>query len=99
MQIKENPIAMSEAKELKILTQTFVAKNLSNLVTFRRQQLHFLNNGFDHQKLWISRSDYTHLSMYRNSKKVTFPLLSVIGFTNVETITFSILNLTRLKTL
>ena len=49
MQIKENPIAMSEAEELKILTQTFVAKNLSNLVTFRRQQLHFLNNGFDYQ--------------------------------------------------
>ena len=51
VQIKENPIAMSEAEELKILTQTFVAKNLSNLVTFRRQQLHFLNNGFDYQKL------------------------------------------------
>ena len=31
VQIKENPIAMSEAKELKILTQTFVARNLSNL--------------------------------------------------------------------
>ena len=51
LQIKENP--MSEPKELDILTQTFVARNLSNLVTFHTSE------SFGGNNITFSRMDLT----------------------------------------
>ena len=78
-------------------------KFIKSLVTFHTSESFGGNNfTFSIMDLTIKSMDFPkrlHTRQYRNSKKVTFPLLSVIGFTNVETITFSILDLTRLKTL